>query len=217
MPAKNALLIGATGLTGKILLQRLLENENYQKVTVLVRNSLRIQHPKLEERIIDFDQWNESVIADDVFCCLGTTIKIAKTKEAFSKVDLEYPVKIARLQLSAGSKQFAVISAMGADSSSIFFYTRVKGQMEDQLKKMPYPGLYILRPSLITGNREEKRTGEKFANLLAKFFNPLLMGPLKKYQSVSAEAIAKCMIHNTNTGSSPSIKLILSDEIKKFE
>ena len=136
MSAKTALLIGATGLTGKILLQLLLENDHYQQVTILVRKSLQIQHYKLVEKIIDFDEWNQSVEADDVFCCLGTTIKIAKTKEAFMKVDLEYPLKIARLQLLAGSKQFAVISSMGANASSLFFYNRVKGQLEDQLKNL---------------------------------------------------------------------------------
>jgi len=217
MANKTALLAGATGLTGKLLLQLLLKSSFYRKVTVLARKSTGIQHDKLTEIITDFDDWNQGVEADDVFICLGTTIKKAKTKQAFKKVDQDYPVKIATLQLAAGSQQLAVISAMGADANSLIFYNRVKGNMEKELLLLSYPHLFIFRPSLITGNREEKRNGEKTAVFLARFINPLLLGPLKKYRSVSAKAIASCMLHYTNSNKSPMTKLILSDTIQQYE
>ena len=129
MAQKSALLLGATGLTGGHLLHLLLESEEYHIIYIYVRRPLGIQNPKLKEIIIDYESYEGTVDADTVFCCLGTTIKIAKTKEAFKKVDQDYPVKIAQLQFNAGSKRFLVISAMGAASDSLFFYSRVKAEM----------------------------------------------------------------------------------------
>ncbi|MBC7588877.1 MAG: oxidoreductase, partial [Chitinophagaceae bacterium] len=192
---KTALLVGATGLTGNLLLQLLLANNDYEKVTVYTRRTLGINHAKLEEKIIDFDTLNEAVQAEDVFCCLGTTIKKAGSKPAFEKVDYEYPLRIAKLQQQVGSKNFLVISAMGADASSMIFYSRVKGKLENELQQLGYRSLYILRPSLIVGDRKEKRTGEKIGMILSAIINPILIGPLKKYKSVSAMAIAKAMMH----------------------
>jgi uncharacterized protein YbjT (DUF2867 family) len=215
-PAKSALLLGATGLTGGHLLSLLLESENYHTVTVYARTSTGVNHPKLREKIIDYDSWQESVAADDVFCCLGTTIKKAKTQEAFKKVDLQYPVKIGRLQYKAGSKKFLVISAIGASSHSMIFYSRVKGTMEEQLQQIGYPSLYIFRPSLITGQRKQQRAGEKIAVILFKLFSPLLVGPLKKYKPASAQAIAKAMLHSAQT-ESWGTRIISSDEIGTFD
>lgn len=121
MSQKSALLIGASGLTGGHLLNQLLDSTEYHTVYIYSRRSLGVQHSKLKEIIIDFETYNGTVEADIVFCCLGTTIKVAKTKEAFKKVDLDYPVKFAQLQFNAGSKRFLVISAMGAALDSVFF------------------------------------------------------------------------------------------------
>jgi len=216
IPTKSALLLGATGLTGSHLLDMLLNSNGYHSVTIYVRKSIGIQHPKLVEKIIDYDDWQEAVAADDVFCCLGTTIKKAKTQEAFTKVDLDYPVKIARLQHAAGSKKFLVVSAMGAAKDSVFFYNRVKGKMEEQLQQVGYASLFIFRPSLITGNRKENRAGESIGIVLFKLISPLLIGPLRKYKPVSAHAIAKAMLHQAQAGTH-GIHILLSDAIKKFE
>lgn len=213
---KTALLVGATGLTGNLLLDLLLNNKDYQKVIVYTRRTLGINHSKLEEKIIDFDKLNETVQADDVYCCLGTTIKQAGSKPAFEKVDYEYPLKIAKLQKQASSKKFMLISAMGADASSIIFYSKIKGKLENELKQLGYESLSIFRPSFITGDRKEKRTGEKIGLVFMKLINPLLIGPLKKYKAVSALAIAKAMIHFASLNQ-VSNQIILSDEIKKFE
>ncbi len=212
---KTALLVGATGLTGNLLLQLLLNNDAYEKVVVYTRRPLGIQHAKLEEKLVDFDTLDTSIAANDVYCCLGTTIKQAGSKAAFEKVDYEYPLNLAKLQQKASTK-FLVISAMGASATSVIFYNRVKGKLENALQQLQYTSLYIFRPSFITGNRKEKRTGEYIGLVFMSVINPLLFGPLKKYRSVSALAIAKAMMHFASL-SEPSNKVILSDEIQKFE
>jgi len=217
MSQKSVLLLGATGLTGGHLLDLLLESEEYHTVYIYVRRPLGIINPKLKELMIDFETYEGTVDADTIFCCLGTTIKIAKTKEAFKKVDLEYPVKFAQLQFNAGSKRFLVISAMGAASDSIFFYSRVKAEMEKLLSNIGYPRLHIFRPALITGERKEHRTGEKFAASINKVLNYILVGPFRKYQTVSALAIAKCMFNYANDLSIFGTVVISSDRIKDFE
>ncbi len=213
---KTALIIGASGLTGNLLLKLLLESNTYHKVIAYVRTPLKIEHQKLIQQIVNFDTIHNGITADDVFCCLGTTIKKAQTKMAFEKVDYEYPLKIAELQYKAGSKHFFLISAMGASLQSSFYYSKVKGKLERDLLYIGYEVLYIFRPSLIVGNRTEHRTGEKLAIGLMQFLNPLLFGPFKKFQSVQASAIAKAMLHFAEH-STLGNHTILSDEIKKFE
>lgn len=212
MTAKSALIVGATGLTGGHLLNLLLESADYHTVTALVRTPTGIRHGKLQEKLIDYERWQESVPADDVFCCLGTTIKKAKTKTAFRKVDLDYPVKIANLQYEGGSQHFLVISSMGASPRSAIFYSRVKGEMEEKLRQIGYPSLSIFRPSLITGNRKEPRLGERIALSLSGILSLFLIGPLKKYKPVAALVIAQSMFKAAQANA-PGSRVILSDEI----
>lgn len=212
----TALIIGASGLTGNILLSLLLNSNHYTKVIAYVRTPLKMEHDKLVQQIVNFDTIHNGITADDVFCCLGTTIKKAKTKAAFEKVDYFYPLKIAQLQHKAGSKNFFLISAMGASLQSSFFYSKVKGKLERDIMHIGYETLYIFRPSLIVGNRAEHRTGEKIAIALMQFLNPLLFGPFKKFQSVEAKAIAKCMLYYAEQPEKGN-HTILSDAIKKFE
>ena len=213
---KTALLLGATGLTGSLLLQQLLQDAYYKKVIVYSRKSLNIQHQKLQEIIINFDTIDTAVEANDIFCCLGTTIKKAGSKTAFEKVDFEYPLNIAQLQKNAGSEKFLVITAMGASANSSIFYSMVKGKLEKELQFLHFSSLYIFRPSLIIGNRKEKRIGERIALILSTIINPLLIGSLAKYKSVTAVAIAKAMIFSAKENKQGN-QIILSNEIKKFE
>ncbi len=194
MIQRSALLLGSTGLTGGLLLQLLLDSAAYSTVTIYVRKTTGIIHLKLKELVVDFDTIESAVEADDVFCCLGTTIKIAKTKEAFEKVDLHYPLKIAALQHKAGSIQFLVVSAMGANKNSSIFYSRTKGLMEEGLTKIGFESLYIFRPSFIVGDRKEERMGEKIGIVIFKILSPLMIGPLKIYRPVKAADIALNMI-----------------------
>jgi uncharacterized protein YbjT (DUF2867 family) len=189
---RTALVLGATGLVGTIVVEKLLLSDKYNKIRVLTRKPLAIQHLNLETIIFDFDNTDSNLVqADDVFCCLGTTIKKAGSKESFYKVDFTYPLQIANMAFANGAKRFAIVTAMGADSKSMVYYNRVKGEIEEALRNVGYESLLIFRPSLLLGNRPEKRMGEQFGETLARFFKPII--PIK-YQAVEAEKVAQAMV-----------------------
>ena len=161
---RTALLLGATGLVGGHVLDLLLASPRYSRVRVLGRRRLARTDAKLDSQEIDFDRLArhaELFRVDDVFCCLGTTIAKAGSQEAFRRVDLSYVVEAASLASEAGAEQFLVVSAVGADPDSRVFYNRVKGEMEAGVKRLPFRAVWILRPSLLLGEREEFRLGEK--------------------------------------------------------
>ena len=191
-----AYIAGATGLTGGFLLQFLLESEVFSSVVALLRTPLPFSHPKLEQKIIDFDQPKPTDFAggDYFFCCLGTTIKKAGSQEKFQKVDLQYVDMLAKFSGEAGFSTFAVISSVGADKNSGNFYQRTKGLMEEAVQQYNFEKVTIFRPSLILGPRKEFRFGEAFAVGLMKVFNPLMVGSLKQYKAIQASEIARNML-----------------------
>ncbi|MBM7661360.1 uncharacterized protein YbjT (DUF2867 family) [Bacillus mesophilus] len=198
---KTAVIVGASGLVGKSLLEILLSSDYYDHVKILVRNKLEITHNKLEQIKVNFDQlelYKEHLYAEDVFCCLGTTIKKAKTKEAFKLVDFEYPVKLALLSEECGVRNFLIITAMGSDVNSRFFYNQVKGEVEQEIHNIKIPAIHIFRPSLLLGNRDEFRLGEKFASSLTPLLNIFLTGGRKKYRPIQAKDVASAMYHAAN-------------------
>jgi uncharacterized protein YbjT (DUF2867 family) len=155
---KTALIIGASGLVGNLLTIRLLEEKKYEKVKIVVRRKLDITHPILEQTVSDFEHFpKDKIVADDIFCCLGTTMKKAGSKAAFEKVDYEYPLKLAQIALKNGATQYAIVTAMGADSKSMIYYNRVKGDIEKALIDLHFPNLMIFRPSMLLGDRKEHR------------------------------------------------------------
>ena len=190
--AKTAIVLGATGLIGNLLTHRLVDSLVYSNVKVLVRKSLNWQHPRLQEVLFDFDHPNGLLThADDVFCCLGTTIKKAGSKQAFRQVDYQYPLDIAQLSLANGAQQFAIVTSMGADADSAFFYNRVKGEVERDLTNLHYPNLLIFRPSLLFGNRSENRLGERIAAGAMRLFSPLIPA---RYKGIDADKVAHAMV-----------------------
>jgi len=193
---KSALIVGATGLVGKELVNILLNQTNYDSVMVLTRKLLPITHPKLEQIITDFDQLNQyqqHLQVDDVYCCLGTTIKTAGSQDAFRKVDFTYPLELAVLTKSLGAQKFLIITAMGADPNSKVFYSRVKGEIEAELKSLGFPALHIFRPSLLLGERQEFRLGERIGVILSPVLSFLMVGSLKKYKPIHARDVAMAM------------------------
>ncbi len=194
---KTALLFGASGLIGGYCLQFLLASPAYKKVKIFVRKELDFENGKLEQHIIDFDKiedYKNLIKGDDVFCCLGTTMKKAGGREAFRKVDFTYSFKIAKIAEEQGVNQFLLMSSVGADADSIFFYSQVKGELENEVKKMDFWSTHIFQPSVLLGERNENRWGEQMAGRLAKGFDFLTGGLLSKYSPVEAEAVAKAMI-----------------------
>ena len=213
---KTALVVGATGLIGKQLVQRLFDEPSYSLVKVLVRRSLGILNPKLHEIVFDFEHPDlDQVRANDVFCCLGTTIKKAGSQEAFRKVDLTYPLIVARAAKENGARQFLIVTAMGADRNSFFFYNRVKGEVEEELQQLNFYNLRIFRPSLLLGERNERRVGEKIGELLAAVVGPLLIGPLRKYKAIDSAKVARAMAL-TAQRPGPLVVIYESDELQRF-
>jgi uncharacterized protein YbjT (DUF2867 family) len=195
---KSALLLGATGLVGKALLRLLLQDTSYGRVRILLRKDTLPHHPKAEKIVVNFDTLSahaEEFAVDDVFCCLGTTIKKAGSQEAFYKVDATYPYEAARLAKEKGAKQFLIVTAMGSDKNSAIFYNRTKGEAEEKISALQLPAFHIIRPSLLLGERDEKRTGEKIGQAVMGTLNFLMLGPLKKYKAIEADKVARAMLN----------------------
>jgi len=197
LTARKALIVGASGLTGGYCLQALLDDPNCSEVIALARKRLLTTHRKLKVVITNFnnlEQITSSISANDVYCCLGTTIKKAGSQESFRKIDYSLVVTIAELMKKQGAEQFLVISSIGAAENSKGFYRRVKGEMEEAVKGIGYNCLRIIRPSFLLGKREGFRFGEGVATLLTPLLKPFLFGSLKKYKPVEAELVAQFIV-----------------------
>lgn len=193
---KTAIILGSTGLTGSFLLKELLTSDIYEKVISFTRTKTKIKHPKLIEHVINFediDNFIDLLEGNDMFCCLGTTIKKAGSQQAFEKIDLTYPLLFAKAAAKKGIKQFSFISSLGANVNSSNFYLKTKGKCEEGLRTIPFQTTSIFRPALLLGRREEFRLGERFAELFFSIISILLIGPLKKYRPIKAEKVAKSM------------------------
>lgn len=191
---RSALLAGASGLVGTALLDLLLSDEKYATVHSLVRKTTAVRHSKLHEHIVRFDELGEYPLGTqitDAFCCLGTTMRTAGSREAFATVDRDYPLAFAALAQHNGCNRLAVVSALGAASGSAIFYNRVKGEMEEGLKNMGFAHLAIIRPSLLLGRRREFRAGEALSTPVAIALSPLLVGGLRRYRPVDVNRVAQ--------------------------
>ncbi len=209
---KKALVIGASGLIGQQLIDLLLQDENYS-VIALIRTALPIQHERLIQVPFNFDNPNNEVIqADEIFCCLGTTIKVAGSQQAFYKVDFEYVLDIAKKAYLNGAKKFALVSSMGANKNSTVFYSKTKGAIEEAVTQIGYESLFIFRPSLLLGKRTGFRLGERIAQYFFTFFSILIP---KKYQAIQAKQVAKAMIVCMNTGDK-GVHILESNKIADF-
>lgn len=193
MESRTALVAGSTGLIGSQLLELLLAESSYTKVIALSRKPLSIPHPKLENIVVEANDLKKhhELKADDVFCCLGTTIKQAKTKEVFRKIDFDYPLNLANLLRANGASKFLLVSSLGADKSSNIFYNRVKGEVEEAINTVGFDSFHVLRPSLLIGPRKEARSGEDAAKVFYKIFGFLIP---TKYKGIESIKVARAMI-----------------------
>jgi uncharacterized protein YbjT (DUF2867 family) len=189
--SKVALLAGSTGLIGNQLLELLLADKYYSKIIALSRKPLAITNPKLENIVVEVEQLEKHQLkADDVFCCLGTTMKQAGSKAAFRKVDFDYPLQLAKVLKTNGAQQFLLVSALGANKKSGIFYNQVKGEIEEAITSVGFRTLHIFRPSLLLGPRKDHRSGEEAAKVFYKIFGFLIP---KKYQGLESIKVARAM------------------------
>ncbi|PYI51599.1 NAD-dependent epimerase/dehydratase family protein [Paenibacillus flagellatus] len=215
---RTAIVAGATGLIGRELVRQLLEDDGCDRVIALVRRPTGSAHPKLEERPTDYERLgsgpgdDEGFGGADLFCALGTTIKKAGSQAQFRKVDLDYPLRLGEIGARAGARSYSLVSAMGANAKSGVFYNRVKGETEERLAALGPSAFYAFRPSLLLGERDEFRFGERAAAALAKPLSFVFTGPLANYKPIEAAAVAAAMIATARTGS-PGRRVVENGEI----
>jgi len=216
--ANKAVIAGASGLIGSELLQILLKENSYDEVLILVRRELPIQHKKLVQLVVDFDQldkFKHIINGHAIFCCLGSTKSKTPSQRMYRKVDHDYPVKLAQIALEHNTPQYHLVSAIGADFKSLTYYNKLKGETENDVQAIGLPCLHIYRPSLLTGDRKEYRFAEKVATAVMTVVNPVLIGPLKKYRSIPAATVARAM-YNQSLKQGEGVYIHPSDHIKQL-
>lgn len=213
--ARVALVAGASGLVGQALLPLLLARDEYRQVHSLVRRESGNIHVKLRENVVDFGALGTLPQADDIYISLGTTMKKAGSKEAFRLVDFDYVVGVAKAAHASGATRIAVVSSVGASPQSNVFYSRVKGEAEEAIAAIDYERVVLLRPSILDGEREEKRPGERIGLAMA---NALSFMVPKKYRAVHVDDVAEAMytsILDYALVDHPRVRIIESDEIRR--
>jgi len=217
MNNKTAIVFGSTGLIGNLLIEELTKSEYYSLIRSFVRQTTGISEPKVEEIVTDFSDrgsLSRLIAGDDIFICLGTTIKKAGSVANMEKIDRDLPLEIAGSAVSAGVKGIAVVSSIGASSNSSNYYLRIKGELEDGILRLPFDRKAIVRPSMLLGERKERRAGEIVGKVVMTAFKPVLIGKLIKYRAIHGRDVARAMIALLN---SPQEKIIFeSDELQKL-
>ena len=184
-------------MVGGFCLKELLQGKHYARVKILVRRPLDLRHPKLEQHIVDFDRretFENLLAADDAFSCLGTTRAKTSSRELYRSIDFDIPCKIARLAIERGAKRLSIVSSVGADPKSPFFYPRLKGEIDQEVARLPFEAVHIFRPSLLLGRRDESRLTEKLMQRAAPLYAWLCVGPWRRYRPIRAEAVAQAMV-----------------------
>ncbi|MDP1746217.1 MAG: NAD-dependent epimerase/dehydratase family protein [Bacteroidota bacterium] len=238
---RTAIILGASGLVGSEVLTQLLADKDasaevtqsssnssvnsgkepdpgFEKIKIFVRKPIAVKHPKLEQIIVDFDtigNYSDSIKGDVIFCCMGTTIATAGSKDAFIKVDRTYPLEFAKIAKQNGVETFLLISSVGADKTASNFYLKVKGDIEFALEKLKFESLIIVRPSMLLGHRKESRFAESAGKVFMKLFSFAFIGKLKKYKAIQASAVAKAMIRLSKMKINGSA-VFLSDELQQI-
>ena len=217
MNQKTAILLGATGLTGRLLLTRLVADDSYSTIKLFSRRASGNNSPKIKEFIGDvlqLENFRNDFTADEVFCCIGTTSAKTKDRTVYKAIDFGIPFTASKLAKENNIPTFLVISSLGANAKSNVFYSRTKGEMEQAVLNQKIPNTYILRPSLILGERDKRRIGESVGAVLLKLTTLFLVGRLKKYRAIEADCIASAMISLAKL--MPDTQIVNSDIIQEF-
>jgi uncharacterized protein YbjT (DUF2867 family) len=212
---KTALIIGATGLVGNQLLGQLLSDDTFSKVKIFVRRSTGMIHDKLEEIMLDFDNikaQKDKIKGDVLFSCLGSTIKQAGTKANQYKVDFTYQYEFAKVAAENAVPDYVLISATSASSKSMFFYSRIKGELEAAISTLDFKKIRIVQPSVLEGHRTEKRVAEEFGAIFINFLGRYIPA-LQKYRSIGGDTLARAMISIYKEDLPDRIKVYRLDEL----
>jgi len=215
---KTAIILGATGLVGGIVLQKLIEDEAYTAIKLFSRNKIEGLPIKVKQflgNILQLENFEKDFEADEVFCCIGTTAKKTSDKTVYKAIDYGIPVTAAKLSKRNNIPTFMVVSAMGANARSNIFYNKTKGEMERDVLLQKIINTYVLQPSIIGGNRKETRIGEKIGLFIFKIIQPLFIGKLQNYKIIEAEEIAQAMVNLAHSKNSKE-KIITSNTIKNI-
>jgi uncharacterized protein YbjT (DUF2867 family) len=217
MGSKTAIVFGATGLVGNLLIEELINSADYLAIKIFVRQPTGISEPKVEEIVADFSnlaRYSQTIKGDDLFICIGTTINKAGSIANMEKIDRDIPFQIAKIAQINGIKNVAVVSSLGAAETSRNYYLRIKGKMETDILKLNFENTLIVRPSMLLGERKEKRIGEIVGKVVMKTVQPVLIGRLMKYRAVHARDVARAMIFMMQNKRGKNI--IESDELQKI-
>jgi uncharacterized protein YbjT (DUF2867 family) len=216
----NAVIIGASGLVGSHLVQELVKDNEFGPSTVITRRATENNNPKLINKVVNFENsgqlQNSFDTADVIFCSVGTTQKkVEGDEKAYRKVDYDIPVNMAKVSLEKGVKQYILVSVVGADRNAGNFYLRLKGEVEDAIATMGFESLYILRPSMLLGKRNEFRLGETIGKAVMQSASVLFFGQMRKYYPVKAKEVARAMV-SASKERRPGIHILHYDEISKL-
>jgi uncharacterized protein YbjT (DUF2867 family) len=217
MEGRTALVFGSTGLIGNLLVEELVNSAEYSRVRSFVRQATGVSETKVEEVVSDFsnpESFSEKITGDDLYICLGTTLKKAGTVKNMEKIDRDLSVNIATIASRNGVKKVAVVSSLGASARSGNYYLRIKGEMEENILKLDFENITIVRPSMLLGERKEKRTGEIVGKVVMTAFKPVLIGKLLKYRAIHGGDVARAMIKLLLRGQGKNI--IESDELQRL-
>jgi len=217
MSRRIVVVMGATGLVGGHLVQVLAADETVEKVVAPVRRAVTdwVHQRRIEAPVVDPDALSQSARrfqGDQVFICLGTTMKVAGSKDAFRRVDFDYAVESARLAVESGARDAFLVSSVGADSGAKVFYSRVKGEAEAAVSALPFRSVHILRPSVLVGDRKESRPGERLGIAVGKLLTPVLVGPARRYRPIEALTVARAMALLSRQPE-PGVHVLESEEI----
>lgn len=218
MKKRTALVFGATGLVGKALVEELCKSDRYGMIKIFVRGRTDFEGmEKIKECIIDFNflkEYSAMITGDDLFICIGTTIKKAGSVSRMEEIDRDLPLGIASAASQNSVERLAVVSSLGANPESSNYYLRIKGEMEKGLMKLNFRTLIILRPSILLGSRTEKRTGEKIGKIIMGIFGMFLVGRLSKYKGIQGAKVARAMMNSIDDET--GLKILESDQIQSI-
>lgn len=215
---KTAIVFGGSGLVGTCLIKELADSDVYVKVISVGRRTLGFKNKKIEELVVDFNLLEESlksIHGDEVYICLGTTIKKAGSVKRMEQIDRDLPIDIAQLMFMAGVNKVAVVSSVGANAQAKNYYLRIKGEMEEGIRNIAFHKVAIVRPSIILGKRSSQRFGESLGKVVMKAIGFLMIGDLRKYRAIHAQTIARSMIKILSSDTASGV-VFESDKLQKL-